>query len=106
MIELEAKHYDIIMDCLEEFNFEKVHEVMFALDWKYADSVDVPDSQLLRKNARKYLQEVIRGALHRKGTGGEYTIQTGGFRYECKIYPLDFCWVRMSFIVEEWDNAE
>ena len=106
MIELQTKHYDVIMDCLEEFDFERVHEVMFALDWRYADSGNVPSTQHLRKNARQYLQEVIVGALHRKDQDGEYIIGTGGFRYECKIYPDDFVWVRMSFTIEDWDNAE
>ena len=106
-MELEAKHYDVIMDCLEEFDFEKVHKVMFALDWRYADSGDVPTVSPLRKTARQYLQEVIRGALERKNEGGEYIMATGGFRYEAKLYPGDdYVWVRMSFTIEDWDNAE
>lgn len=106
MIELQARHYDLIMDCLDEFDFEKVHKVMFFLDWKYSDCGDVPTVQHLRKNARHYLQEVIKGAIERKNVGDEYIMGTGGFRYECKLYPDDFCWVRMAFELEDWANCE
>lgn len=105
-MELEAKHYDTIMDCLDEFDFERVHEVMNFLDWKWADTAEVPDVLALRRNCRTYLQEVIRGALNRKDEGGEYIMASGGFRYEAKLYPDDFLWLRMSFTIEDWDNAE
>jgi hypothetical protein len=103
MIELQPKHYDLIMDCLDEFDFERVQRVMTFLDWKYADSKEVPDAQYLRKKARKYLIEAAKEALQKNC---EFTCSTGGFRYEAKLYPDNFVWLRMSFIIEEWDNAE
>jgi hypothetical protein len=51
MNELQAKHYDLIMDCLAEFDFDRVHKVMTLLDWKYGDSKEVPDIQTLRTTA-------------------------------------------------------
>jgi hypothetical protein len=105
-MELEAKHYDIIMDCLDEFDFERVHKVMTFLDWTWADSTEVPDILALRRNCRKYLQEVVRGALERKDEGGEFIMGSGGFRYESKLYEDGFLWLRMSFTIEDWDNAE
>jgi hypothetical protein len=104
--ELQPKHYDLILDCLDEFDFDRVQRVMTLLDWKYGDSSEVPDTQTLRKNARKYLQEVIIGAIERKNVGDEYIAATGGFRYEAKLYPDDFVWLRMAFEVTDWDNAE
>jgi len=104
MNELQPKHYDLIMDCLAEFDFDRVQRVMTLLNWKYGDSNEVPDTQTLRKNARKYLQEVIIGALNIEGR--EYIIGTGGFRYEAKLYKDDFVWLRMSFEVTDWNNAE
>ena len=91
------------MDCLDEFDFERVHKVMVMLDWKYGDSKEVPDTQTLRKNARKYLIEAAKEALQKNC---EFTCSTGGFRYEAKLYPDNFVWLRMSFTIEEWDNAE
>jgi hypothetical protein len=103
---LEAKHYDTIMDCLDEFDFEQVHKVMKLLNWTWSSILGVPDVSDLRKSCRKYLQDVIVGALERKDTGGEYITATGGFRYEAKLYPDNFLWVRMSFEIADWDNAE
>lgn len=101
---MDDKQFNLIMDCLDEFDFHRVHEVMFALDWKYSDCEDVPTVEYLRKQARKYLQDVIRGAENSEGK--EFIIGTGGFRYEAKIYPDGYLWLRMAFEVESWDNAE
>jgi hypothetical protein len=102
-MELEAKHYDLIMDCLDEFDFERVHKVMEFLDWTWADAKEVPDVLALRRHCRKYLQNVIVGALEHNGF---YITATGGFRYEAKLYEDGFLWLRMSFDVADWDNAE
>ena len=103
VVELEPKHYDLIMDCLDEFDFDRVQLVMQHLDWKYGDSSEVPTKQDLRRNVRKYLIEAAKEALQKNC---EFTCSTGGFRYEAKLYPDDFVWLRMSFTIEDWDNAE
>ena len=106
---LTDKHYETIMDCLDEFDFHKVHKVMAFLDWKYSDDKDVPSVETLRKNARKYLIEVAKEALQRDE---EFIMGTGGFRYEAKVYNGDaegtdgYLWLRMAFEIENWDNAE
>ena len=105
-MELKSKHYDTIMDCLDEFDFERVHKVMNFLNWTWSSIEGVPDTLALRRNCRTYLQEVIRGALERKNEGGEFIMASGGFRYEAKLYPNDFLWLRMSFDIADWDNAE
>jgi hypothetical protein len=102
-MELEAKHFDLIMDCLDEFDFERVHNVMKYLNWTWADVKDVPSIIDLRRHCRKYLQNVIVGALEHNGF---YITATGGFRYEAKLYEDGFLWLRMSFDVADWDNAE
>ena len=100
---LTNKHYETIMDCLDEFDFGKVHKVMMHLNWTYADCKDVPTVEYLRKQARGYLIRVVTEALQRKTT---YITSTGGFRYEAKLYEEDFLWLRMAFEIESWDNAE
>ena len=104
MNELEPKHYDLIMDCLDDFDFDRVQLVMQHLGWKYSDCSDVPSKQDLRRNARKYLQEVIRESLNNEHH--EFIMGTGGFRYEAKLYPDGFLWLRMAFEVTDWDNCE
>ena len=39
---LTDKHYETIMDCLDEFDFDRVHKVMMHLNWTYSDDKDVP----------------------------------------------------------------
>ena len=107
MTDLQSNHYDLIMDCLDDFDFERVSDVMTFLNWEWymdEDDIRIPTVQELRSNARKYLKEVIQGALESEGK--EYITGTGGFRYECKIYENGFVWLRMSFEVTDWDNAE
>ena len=94
-------HYDLIMDCLNEFDFDKVSDVMTFLNWTWGE--EIPTVQELRANARKYLKAVIQGALESEGK--EYITATGGFRYECKIYEDGFVWLRMAFEVTDWDNC-
>lgn len=94
-------HYDLIMDCLNEFDFEKVSDVMTFLNWTWGE--EIPTVQELRANARQYLKQVIQGALESEGK--EYITATGGFRYECKIYEDGFVWLRMAFEVTDWDNC-
>ena len=100
---LTDKHYETIMDCLEEFDFDRVHKVMTFLDWKYSDSTEVPSVEYLRKNARKYLMAVAKEALETKS---ENICATGGFRYEAKLYEDDYLWLRMAFEIADWDNCE
>ena len=100
---LTDKHYETIMDCLDEFDFDRVHKVMTFLDWKYSDSTEVPSVEYLRKNARKYLMEVAKQALETKS---ENICATGGFRYEAKLYEDGYLWLRMAFEIADWDNCE
>ena len=95
-------HYDLIMDCLNEFDFDRVSDVMTFLNWTWGE--EIPTVQELRAKARQYLKMVIQGALESEGK--EYVSSTGGFRYECKVYEDGFVWLRMAFEVTDWDNAE
>jgi hypothetical protein len=100
---LTEKHYETIMDCLDEFDFDRVHKVMMHLNWTYSDDKDVPTIEHLRKNARRYLILVATEALKTKS---EYITGTGGFRYEAKLYEDGYLWLRMAFEIEDWDNCE
>lgn len=100
---LTDKHYETIMDCLDEFDFSRVHEVMMHLNWTYSDCKDVPTVEYLRKQARGYLIRAVTEALQSKT---EYITGTGGFRYEAKLYEGNFLWLRMAFEIESWDNCE
>ena len=61
----------MIDEILDEFDFEKVHRVMQALNWKWQSSPDVPSIADLRRMARSLLKQVVESkGLHSVGSGG------------------------------------
>ena len=83
----------MIDEILDEFDFEKVHRVMVALDWKWHGSPDVPSIADLRRMARSLLQHVVESkGLHSVGTGGftafmHYGVL--GLRFEVSSYEIE-----------------
>ena len=100
-----------IDDALALFDFEKVHRTMQVLNWQWyhsgEDGTKVPSIDEIKKRGKELLQEAAESALLTKD---EYVIGTGGFRAEAKYYPKhgikkSFLWVRLAFILEDWDNC-
>lgn len=101
-----------VNDALEYFDFEKVHKTMQALNWQWhhpgEDGNKVPTIHEIKTRAKTLIQEAAESAVLTKG---EYVIGTGGFRAEAKYYPKkenekSFLWVRLAFVLEDWDNCE
>jgi hypothetical protein len=91
---LEQDSIDHIMD---NFDFERVHKAMAALDWKWGNFIDsesyrIPDLCELRQAARMMLRE----AVLRPETG--YTTTCGGF---C-VQKIDGEELRLSFVLDAW----
>lgn len=89
-----AVDYSTVDKVIEKFNFDRVHQAMVALDWKWGNLPDnefrVPTIDEIRATAYRLLCEAMR----------EYTcISTGGFsaRYDSKTKKLT-----LQFIVSEW----
>lgn len=63
---------ELIDEILDQFDFEKVKEVMDALDWKWAIGTEshVPDIPELRKQSREMLWDLIRSKSRIIKTGG------------------------------------
>lgn len=96
---------DNIMD---NFDFERVHRVMEALEWGWAtggnfDTV-IPDTSDIRKTARKLMDEVIEKYAK---TGKEwYCVSTGGFDVELLVNEDDgLPDLTLKFVVEEWNEG-
>ena len=94
---------DTVMDW---FDFEKVHNVMTALDWKWAKTgKEVPLIGEIRGFARGLMRDCVHGMIHNHKS--EYMVQCGGFSvrtykelYEEKVY------IELAFVVTSWDNFE
>jgi hypothetical protein len=63
-----------IEDILDEFNFEKVHKAMEALDWTWHDS-GVPTIAELRRSARRLLNKVAEHDGDIEMSGGGFQVQ-------------------------------
>jgi hypothetical protein len=90
---LEQDSIDHIMD---NFDFEKVHRTMEALNWKWgslnADTLRVPHLVELKQAARKMLREAV------LRPEPDYTVATGGFY----VQKLDGEELKLTFQLDEW----
>lgn len=83
----------MIDEILDEFDFEKVHRVMVALDWRYNGHEQVPSIGDLRRTARSLLKQVVESkGLHSVGTGGLTAYMHHGLlglRFEVSSYEIE-----------------
>ena len=94
--ELSKEMGELVNEILDEFEFEKVHRTMKALNWTWHDTDGVPTIGDLRRQARELLQELLRNdKYHITGTGGLYAYKEDGLvglrfvvtRYEVEKEP-------------------
>lgn len=83
----------MIEEILDEFDFEKVHRVMLALNWKWHDAKGVPAIADLRRMARSLLKQVVESkGLHSVGSGGFTAYMHHGLlglRFEISSYEIE-----------------
>lgn len=63
---------EIIDNCMDYLNFDKIHKVMKFLNWKWAPENRVPEIHELRQFVRELINDLIDRNL--------VEIQCGGFR--------------------------
>jgi hypothetical protein len=98
----------MVDDILTEFDFEKVREVMVALDWKWASThPSVPSIKDLKDTARYLLIKVYNLRKDKyNDTHPEVPVQvaTGGFRaiaLSNDSGEVDF--LKLEFVITEWE---
>jgi hypothetical protein len=82
----------IIDEILDEFDFERVHQTMKALNWTWVDTDGVPTIGDLRRQARELLQDLLKHNHHCVGTGGLFAYRiadTVGLRFEVTHYEVE-----------------
>ena len=98
---------DDINDILDEFDFERVNDVMKSVCWEWVMSdgrYGIPSIPELRKQSRRLLEETVSGLISSKET--QYFIESGGFRAEANKYDDDpKIHIRLSFVVTSWENV-
>lgn len=86
------KKKEAIDEILDNFNFERVHNVMMHLDWDWASTDGVPNISDLRKCARRLLKEVAYSEEYN-------SVGTGGLEAYKKDRELS-----LKFVLDYWDE--
>lgn len=87
----------LAQDCIDNFNFERVHGVMVLTDWKWGwgDSTRVPTTQEMVNTARGLLTHAYRAADEGHGPG---VVSCGGFEATVDFEDRS---VSLRFVLEE-----
>ena len=81
---------EIIDDVMDYLNFEKIHKVMVATNWEWANVNGVPEVYQLRQFLRKFLRDFLDSTNVEAACGGFYIK-----RYEDGS-------IKVSFEVNSW----
>jgi hypothetical protein len=103
-LSLTNNDHDTIWEILENFDFDRVAEVMQFLGWMWTtnDAPRVPDVNELRSEARKRCIEAISRA--REIPGKELHSSCGGFDAIAEVDEDGKIWLTLQFVVTEWSN--
>lgn len=99
--------YDMINEVIANFDFERVHEAMVALNWKWFDLADVPSINDLKESAYQRLSDAIKQAVDRNNTEHQdigWISNSGGLKataWRDEDYKL--AKIQLEFIVTDWD---
>jgi len=100
MSEVELKVHRQMREILNNFDFNRVHDIMEFIGWKYAfgEGHDrVPTAKDLRKHAAVMLMFVARA------NGGAHHLQAGGFSVE-QYYTSEGDKLSLEFVVESFES--
>lgn len=89
-----------IDEIMDNFDFDRVHKAMVALDWRWGHDEVIPEKYELRKQARSLLKTVWKSSRHWK------VVATGGFFARCELTECGEKLLSLSFQIDEWSNEE
>jgi hypothetical protein len=99
------RQMNMIADILNEFNFERVHQTMVCLGWKW-HSIGVPDIDTIRNSARERIDNAIKGCLKDAHTGQEYIAASGGLKATVtKNHYGQIDFIELEFILTNWETT-
>lgn len=87
---LTEKQQEIIDEIMDNFDFERVHKTMIALNWGCGNGV--PDLSDIKKSARCRLKTAMEENV---------SCASGGFFVE-----KEGDYISLKFVVAEWDNYD
>ena len=102
----DVKHQEMIDDIIENFNFERCHDVMKHLGWVWVGGT--PTIERLKEAAEERLKCAIEGALDRKDRlplHSSYFSSSGGLKataWRNRYYQIEG--IKLEFVLSEWDS--
>lgn len=88
------KEFEAIGNIMDNFDFDKVHEVMSLLNWEWVGAEKgVPTKSELRTEARRLLKMAI---------NDKNRVSTGGFEVDYINDGDGF--VELKFVISQWDS--
>ena len=103
---------DMVNEVLAQFDFERVKEVMDALDWCWAENERTPTMRELKEEAEHHLYSAIEQATNPNNTEHHevgWMSASGGFEAMAwKNEDGTLARVRLEFVVADWsaDDSE
>jgi hypothetical protein len=93
----------MVDDILENFNFQKCHDVMTILKWSWA-TVGIPSIDDLKQSAVEKLQTAILGVKD-KEVHEHYYVSSGGIKASAyKNRYNRVVMLHLEFVLTEWDS--
>ena len=104
---------ELVNEVLDNFDFNKVHQVMKALDWKWFNFEDstyeLPSIRQLINKAEKYLGMALAGLEKSSYAEHSYMVGSGGFEAWAKRYPAGLdkpdVLLILNFNLASWEAA-
>ena len=95
--------YENINEIMDFFDFEKVYNVMQALNWKWSleDRLEVPETYDIRRLARELLIEAVKKVCEGEA---KHTTSTGGFEACAYRDENNKIKCKLSFTIDSWEN--
>lgn len=98
---------EIIDGIIEDFDFDRVHDVMEYMDWEwYEEGISskkyVPSIEKLKERATELLERAYNGYFE-QGNSEQYSIQTGGFEAYYVYVDNEDCF-ELKFVLESVNN--
>ena len=95
--------HDAIWEVLQNFDFDRVHNVMTYLGWLWTsnDQPRVPDINELRNAARDRCIQAIEAA---RKLDKEVVSSSGGLEATAEIDEDGKTWLGLKFVLTDWDN--
>jgi hypothetical protein len=107
MVEIHKKEYELIIEILENFDFDKCEKVMKHLNWTWWNNSNSPTVQELRESAKQRIEDsIINLKKEEKWHYSQpYMSSSGGVcAHVWKNRYGKICNIQLQFILTEWDT--